>query len=69
MRESLHGPYSELSWTFTAGKHGPASHDSAVTGEEEHHERQAEAGAELPAEAPFLGRRGAFPCTEGAAGH
>lgn len=47
--------YDVLGSPLTAGEHGAASHDSAVTGEEEHHERQAEAGAKLPAEAPVLG--------------
>lgn len=56
--ENLHTPCSVPGSPLTAGEHGPASHDPAVAGEEEHHEGQAEAGAELLAEAPFPGGRG-----------
>ena len=38
-----------------AGEHGPAGQAAAHAGEEEHDQREAQVGAELPAEASLPG--------------
>ena len=41
--------------TPPAGQYGPAGQAAAHAGEEEHHQREAQAGSELPAEASLPG--------------